>query len=84
VPLTLEPAGYPVAETERLERLHERLVFEHVRSTDELVAYRREFTELAEEQGRLQQSISALEARLEDGELMLSLVSAKLRGLKRP
>jgi hypothetical protein len=84
VPLTLEPAGYPAAETERLERLHERLVSEHVRSTDELVAYRRQFTERAEEQGRLQQSISALEARLEDGELMLSLITAKLRGLTRP
>ena len=84
LPLSLEPAGYPAAESERLERLHERLVSEHVRSTDEWVAYRRQFTELAEEQGRLQQGISALEARLEDEELMLSLIAAKLRELKRP
>ena len=81
--LTLEPGGDP-AETERLERLHERLVSEHVHSTDELVAHRRQFTELAEEQARVQQVISALEARLEDEELVLSLIAAKLRELARP
>jgi hypothetical protein len=71
------------AETERLERLHERLVSEHVHSTDELVACRRQFTEIAEEHARVQQSISALEARLEDEELVLSLIAAKLRELAR-
>jgi HAMP domain-containing protein len=84
VTLTLEPAGDPAAETEQLERLHERLVTEHVRSTDELVAYRRQFRELAEEQARVQRSISVLEARLEDEELVLSLINAKLKELPRP
>jgi len=79
-----EPAGNPVAEIEQLERLHERLVSEHVHSTDELVAYRRQFTELAEEHARLQQNISALEAKLEDEELVLSLIAAKLKELARP
>ncbi len=81
--LTLGSAGEPEAETERLERLHERLVSEHVRSTDELVAYRRQFTDLAEEQARLQQGISALEAKLEDEELVLSLLTARLKELAR-
>ena len=75
--------GTPAAEAERLERLHERLVSEHVHSTDELVAYKRQFAEIAEEQARLQQTISALEARLEDEELVLSLIAAKLRELSR-
>jgi hypothetical protein len=73
----------PATETERLERLHERLVSEHVRSTDELVACRRQFTGLAEEQARVEQGISALEARLEEEELVLSLIAAKLRELAR-
>ena len=76
-------AGAPAAEAERLERLHERLVSEHVHSTDELVACRRQFTEIAEEHARVQQSISALEARLEEEELVLSLIAAKLRELGR-
>jgi hypothetical protein len=96
--LTLEPAGDPAAETEQLERLHERLVSEHVQSTDELVAHRRQFTEiaeerarvqrniteLAEEQARAQRNISALEGRLEEEELVLSLITAKLKQLTRP
>jgi chemotaxis protein histidine kinase CheA len=97
VTFTLEPAGDPAAETEQLERLHERLVSEHVQSTDELVAYRRQFTEiaeerarvqrniteLAEEQARVQRSITALEAKLGEEELVLSLINAKLTELSR-
>lgn len=82
VPLTLVAAGE--VETEQLERLRDRLIAEHVRSTDELVAYRRQFAELAEEQARVQRSITALEARLEDEELMLLLIAAKLKDLAQP
>ena len=73
---TLEPAEGRAAATEQLERLHEQLVSEHVQSTDELVAYQRQFTELAEEQARVQRSITALEARLGEEELVLSLIKA--------
>jgi septal ring factor EnvC (AmiA/AmiB activator) len=97
VSFTLAPAGDPAAETEQLERLHERLVSEYVHSTDELVAYRRQFTEiarerarvqrniteLAEEQARVQRSIAALEAKLGEEELVLSLINAKLKELSR-
>jgi phage shock protein A len=49
-----------------------------VQSTDEVVAYRRQLAELAEEQARLQRSITDLEAKLGEGELVLSLIKAKL------
>jgi type II secretion system (T2SS) protein E len=68
----------PATATDQLSRLHERLVSEHVQSTDEIVAYRRQLAELAEEQARLQRSITALEAKLGEGELVLSLIKAKL------
>lgn len=84
VTFTLDPADDPATENEQLERLHERLVSEHVQSTDELVAHRRRFTELAEEQARIQQSINALEASLGEEELVLSLVKSKLRELGQP
>jgi chemotaxis protein histidine kinase CheA len=73
----LEPEA-PEAATDQLARLHERLVSEHVQSTDEVVAYRRQLAELAEEQARLQRSITDLEAKLGEGELVLSLIKAKL------
>jgi len=73
----LEPDD-PATATDQLSRLHERLVSEHVQSTDEIVAYRRQLAELAEEQARLQRSITALEAKLGEGELVLSLIKAKL------
>jgi hypothetical protein len=73
----LEPED-PATATDQLSRLHERLVSEHVQSTDEIVAYRRQLAELAEEQARLQRSINALEAKLGEGELVLSLIKAKL------
>jgi hypothetical protein len=79
-----EPAADPAAATERLQQLHERLVSEHVQATDELVAFRRQLKALGEEQARVQQSIAALEAQLGEGELVLSLIKAKLTELAQP
>jgi hypothetical protein len=81
--LAFDPSEAPAGATEQLKRLHERLVSEHVQATDELVAYRRQFRELAEEQARVQRSITALEAKLGEEELVLSLITAKLRELKQ-
>jgi hypothetical protein len=69
---------------EQLERLRERLASEHVQSVDELDGYRRQFTELVEEQSHVRRSITALEARLGEEELVLSLITAKLRELTGP
>jgi hypothetical protein len=80
-PVTAAPAADPPAATERLQQLHERLVSEHVQATDELVAFRRQLKALGEEQARVQQSIAALEAQLGEGELVLSLIKAKLTEL---
>jgi hypothetical protein len=82
----VEAAEDPAAASDQLERLHERLVSEHVQSTDELVANRRKLAELADEQARLQASVTALEAsiaaldaKVGEEELVLSLIEAKLR-----
>lgn len=87
-PPTIESGEDPAAAGDQLERLHERLVLEHVQATDELVSHRRRFTELAEEQAvlreehaLLERSIIALEAKLGEGELVLSLIKAKLTEL---
>jgi hypothetical protein len=83
VPLTFEPGDDPGTAADQLKRLHERLVSEHVQATDELVAYRRQFRELAEEQARIQRSMTALEAKLGEDELVLSLITANLKELKQ-
>jgi hypothetical protein len=83
-PVTAEPAAGPAAADERLQQLHERLVSEHVQATDELVAFRRQLKALDEEQARVEQSIAALEAQLGEGELVLSLIKAKLTELAQP
>jgi hypothetical protein len=78
VNLTLEPDEDPAAATEQLERLHERLASEHAQASEELLAYRQQFAEIAEEHARLQRSITALEAKVGEQELVLSLIKAKL------
>ena len=73
-PVTLEPDEDAEAATEQLERLHERLVSEHVQASDELVAHRRRFTEFDGEQARLEKK----HVRLEEEQAQLAEKQAQL------
>jgi len=75
---TFDPIDVPAASNGQIERLYERLASEYAQSADELATYQRRFAEIAEEHARLKRSITALEAKAGEQELLLSLLKAKL------
>jgi len=79
VSLAPEPDEDSAGADDQLERLHDRLASEYAQANEELVAYRQQFAEIDEEHARLKRSITVLEAKVGEQELLVSLIKAKLK-----